>query len=168
MTMWKLSADDKGGVTARKARVFGGHTGDINTIAFTRTYNPADKVHALTASSDGTARIWRIDPTAAAAAKHSLSHTHIAVTAQSQHGDSTASVNVDVAAVTVSIVLKGHSAQVNAAKFCKNGYVVTCSADRSAVVWGCQGADYTILKRFDGHTGQVRVTADCTVTLAVL
>ena len=135
MSMWELAADGEGGLTASKARVFAGHTGDINSIAFTRTHAPGDKIHVLTASSDGTARIWKIDP---------------AAPMPSGGGGSVG--DTVVTTVAESIALQGHTDCVNAAKFCKIGHIVTCSADKSAIVWG---PDHTIMHRFDGHTGSV-------------
>ncbi|MEN0065663.1 MAG: WD40 repeat domain-containing protein [Myxococcota bacterium] len=142
-----------------------------------------DGQHVVTASVDGTARVWRADGTGDPvvleghagpvwAAAFSPDGAHVVTaswngTARVWRADGTGS----------PVVLEGHADDVRAASFSPDGQrVVTASDDRTARVWQADGTEDPVV--LEGHTdsvtaaafspdGQHVVTASCDRTARV-
>lgn len=127
--------------------ILGGHEEHVGSASFSPSGD-----HIVTASSDGTARVWRVDGSgmpvvlaghegAVSSASFSPDGNYI-VTASEDH---TARVwRTD--GVAVPIVLFGHEHGVSSASFSPDGSrVVTTSADRTARVWRADGTDAPVV-----------------------
>ena len=141
--------------SARPIAVLRGHQGAVVTVTFNRR---GDKL--LSASQDGTARIWLanlkgspivLTGTGASLVDARFSHDGRRVVTAS--ADGTARVwNSD--GTGPPVVLQGHERALRMAKFSPDdSRVVTASDDGSARVWSVEGQSLTILR---GHAAAVR------------
>jgi WD40 repeat protein len=139
--------------------VLKGHKGFV----WSATFAP-DGQRLLTASDDGTARLW--DPENGNQIAVLQGHTEpVRVAAFSPDGrrvltastDNTARL-WDVEARSAFVVLEGHSEAVRDAAFSPDGQrVVTASDDNTARVWSAQTGKQTVF--LEGHDGTVRSAA---------
>jgi dipeptidyl aminopeptidase/acylaminoacyl peptidase len=134
---------------------FRGHQNWINSVAFS-----SDGRLVVTASSDGTARIWEatngkqiavFEPghdVKSASFSPDRMYVVMALT------DNSARI-WDAAAANEKSVLQGHSERVNTAVFSPDGTrVLTSSRDGTARLWSVEGADCT--NALQGHGAAVR------------
>lgn len=141
-----------------------GHDGPVRTA----TFSP-DGSRILSASEDGTARIWNLkepekQPIKLESGHHSsaprttvtFSPDGMQVVAASEDGTVELWSLVDALAdkEATPLVLRGHTARVNSAVFSSDGeLLVTASDDRTARVWPLTGAGAP--KVLDGHQDSV-------------
>jgi WD40 repeat protein/nucleoside phosphorylase len=135
------------------------HTSDVTTAVFS-----PNGQQVVTASRDGTAKVWDV---ASGVLLHSLEgHTDTVLTAVfSPNGqqvvtassDNTAKV-WDVASGALLHSLEGHTSDVTTATFSPNGQqVVTASGDSTAKVWDVVSG--ALLHSLEGHTAIVYTAA---------
>ncbi|MET8762907.1 WD40 repeat domain-containing protein [Lentzea sp. NPDC004782] len=136
-----------------------GHTGHVNTVAFN-----ADGHTVVTASHDGTAKLW---DTAQGKEIATLTGHQSTVNAAafSPDGRTVATASWDHTARLWNsddragrAVLSGHAREVNAVAFSHDGTLVaTASTDRTAKIWDVRtGAEVTTLR---GHTDGIVAVA---------
>ena len=142
---------------------FTGHTAEINSVAFSHNGS-----HIITASDDGTARIWDAvtgqekqifsgynSKVTAAAFSPDGKHNVIA------YEDGTALVWNDARA---SLRLWGHKAKVTSAMFSpdpEGAYIVTASDDHSAILWSvATGKALLIISNFNSLLVQAAFSPD--------
>jgi len=136
-----------------------GHRGAVWSASFS-----GDGTHVVTASDDGTARVWDLRgdrPSfvaleghhgAVRSASFSVDGTHV-VTASD---DKTARVWDLRGERPTFVALEGHEGAVNSASFSVDGtHVVTASDDKTARVWDLRGERPTFVA-LEGHQGAVR------------
>lgn len=146
-------------VESRVQQVLRGHTAVLNSIALSR-----DEARLVSASADGTARVWPLTPAAGTEAIVLRGHTGaVNGAAFSPDGRWVATAGADK---TVRLwpltdtgrqplVLTGHTDGVYSAFFSPDGiWVLTASLDGTARVW--QAADGAAVAVLRGHTGEVR------------
>jgi WD40 repeat protein len=135
-----------------------GHTDTLNNAVFS-----PDGKHIVTASSDGTARVWDLSGPHPAAIVLESHKGSVNCAVFSSDGKRVATASADgIARVwdlsgpfPTATVLKGHTDRVNSVAFSPDGKsVVTASGDRTARVWDLSGPHPTVTV-LEGHTGDV-------------
>jgi WD40 repeat protein len=144
-----------GAQSTRLHRLLKGHSGEINVAA----YSP-DGARILTASDDGTARIWDAESGAEIAAlRPEAGEIKSAVFSPDGKrvalavGDATARI-WDITTGRDRVILKGHKESLKSLAFDPEGKrVVTASLDGTARIWDAESG--TALAVLTGHTGPV-------------
>lgn len=136
-----------------------GHRGWVERVAFS-----SDSQHVLTASADGTARIWSADgigePVVLQGHRSSLTSAVFSpdgARVLTASGDGTARVWFADGSGH-SVILHGHTGEVWSAAFSPDGSrIVTASSDGTARVWSADGSGKPIILR--GHEAVVFIAA---------
>ncbi|WP_395845873.1 CHAT domain-containing protein [Cystobacter fuscus] len=145
--------------------VLEGHSGYVKEASFS-----PDGTWVVTASGDGTARVWRADGSdkdhplvlsGHAGPVSSAAFSPNGAWVVTASGDGTARVwRADGSDKDHPLVLSGHAGPVSSAAFSPNGaWVVTASGDGTARVWRADGSDKDHPLVLSGHAGPVSSAA---------
>ena len=143
-----------------EAQILGGHSGYVTAVAWS-----PDGHHILTASNDGTARIWD-----ATTGDNTLTLTHtnslsvVAWSPDGHHiltGSEDGTVRIWDAATGDNTLTLTHKAPVNAVAWSPDGHhILTASDDGTARIWDATTGDNTLTLNHKAHVNAVAWSPD--------